>query len=363
MTYKYLGVIAILLFWGSLCAQEQVYPGDANNNGRVDQYDILPIGYAYGQVGPARIETVEDGPQAVAVDWATDFPGGLNYIYADANGNGLVEILDFVAVSQNFGEEFPPVTELPFLTGIAGEDPSIIINDGLNIDPLLAGAVVEIPIVLSFPADAVADSINGIAFEIAFDHTHFSTYSFEFSDEWMTADGNAFTFKRTGPGKIAIALTRYGPDPTIGGGPIGTLSLIIIDDLIALMEEAPDTMPSKVRVRGVQVVDQDYEPVPVVEDSITLKLYRPGTVSPVRSSINELGSSLYPNPVRAAFILESKSDFHLVECLDVSGHRLLLYQGEPRRRWEGALELPSGFYCLRLTGQDGISLLPMIIQE
>ena len=363
MTYKYLGVIAILLFWGSLCAQQQVYPGDANNNGRVDQYDILPIGYAYGEVGPARIESVEDGPQAVAVSWAADFPGGLNYIYADANGNGLVELLDFVTVSQNFGEEYPPVTELDFPMGIPGQDPTILLNEGQVIEPALAGAVVEIPLSLDFPTDGLQDSINGIAFEIGFDHTHFSTYSFAFSEDWMTADGSAFKFKRTGPGSIAVAMTRFGPDPTIGGGPIGTLSLIIIDDLIGLMEEAPDTFPSKVKVFNIQAFDDDFEQIPVVCDSIHIRLYRPGTVSPVKSSLNELGSSLYPNPLQGPFVIESKASFYQMECFDAQGRQFTLYEGEPRQRWEGALRLPPGYYCLRLTGRTGVSLLPVIVQN
>ncbi len=362
MTLRLTGVIAILFCWGSLAAQNTVYPGDANNNGRVDQYDILPIGYAYGQTGPARIDDTEDQPQLVAVSWDAAFPSGLNYTHADANGNGLVEFLDFVEVATNFGDENPPLSALAFPLGIPGQDASISINNEQDVDPLLAGAVVEVPIVLNFPTDIGAEGINGIAFEINFDHTHFAEYDFTFNADWIASDGEAFRYKRSDPGRIAVALTRFGPDPVFEGGPIGTLSLIIIDDLIGLMEEAPDTMPSVVKVHQVQAFGDGYEPVPVVDDSIALRLYRPGTISPVRSPLNELGSNLYPNPSKGPFMIVSESAFYRMECYDTQGRSFFLFEGEPRRRWEGELHLPAGFYCLRLTGRDGISLLPLILQ-
>ena len=78
------GLLSVLLM--PLFGQDEVYPGDANANGIVDQYDIPYIGYAVGETGPARILTEDSQAQTVAQFWAEDFPSGPKFIHADGDG-------------------------------------------------------------------------------------------------------------------------------------------------------------------------------------------------------------------------------------------------------------------------------------
>ncbi len=75
-----------------------VYPGDANNDGRVDARDILPIGRYYGNTGPAR----ENG----SLDWQAQTLASLwdpfDAYYADCNGDGLVDADDVLGIIQNW---------------------------------------------------------------------------------------------------------------------------------------------------------------------------------------------------------------------------------------------------------------------
>ncbi|MFM9949281.1 MAG: hypothetical protein ACKV1O_15180, partial [Saprospiraceae bacterium] len=83
-----------LLACAQLAGAQTLHPGDADDNGEVNQYDLLYIGYAYGTVGPMRLEDdTEFSPQAIPLLWTQTFPNGLNYAYADANGNGVVDFL------------------------------------------------------------------------------------------------------------------------------------------------------------------------------------------------------------------------------------------------------------------------------
>ena len=45
---KILSATILLLVPGLLWGQSSVFPGDANANGVVDQYDVLSIGYVFG---------------------------------------------------------------------------------------------------------------------------------------------------------------------------------------------------------------------------------------------------------------------------------------------------------------------------
>ncbi|MBN1482040.1 T9SS C-terminal target domain-containing protein [candidate division KSB1 bacterium] len=77
-----------------------VWPGDTNNDGIVDQKDVLPIGQFWALTGPAR--------DKVSINWEEHkCPQPWNPLaatYADCNGNGLVEQADVLAIGLNWGK-------------------------------------------------------------------------------------------------------------------------------------------------------------------------------------------------------------------------------------------------------------------
>lgn len=79
-----------------------VYPGDCNNDGKVNEVDVLPIGVFYGQTGQVRdlIDPDEDWEAKDAVPWTE--PAAT---YADANGDGTINETDLLTVALNWGEE------------------------------------------------------------------------------------------------------------------------------------------------------------------------------------------------------------------------------------------------------------------
>ncbi len=77
----------------------KVWPGDTNNDGRVDAEDIFPIAVYYNQTGPTR-------PNASIVWSAQPMPAPWSPVeaaYADADGNGVVNATDVLAIGVNFG--------------------------------------------------------------------------------------------------------------------------------------------------------------------------------------------------------------------------------------------------------------------
>ncbi len=83
-----------------------VYPGDANNDGLVDERDILPIGMYWNAEGPARIPA---GDLSWEMKLAHIFVPGLRFVpdravFADADGSGFVEALDICGITDNWGQ-------------------------------------------------------------------------------------------------------------------------------------------------------------------------------------------------------------------------------------------------------------------
>ena len=75
-----------------------IFPGDTDNNGIVDAYDVLPLGAYFLEEGEPRV--------ASSLDWVGQACGYWSIIgggYADADGDGLVSEQDLFAVGLNWG--------------------------------------------------------------------------------------------------------------------------------------------------------------------------------------------------------------------------------------------------------------------
>ncbi|MCA9730727.1 T9SS type A sorting domain-containing protein [candidate division KSB1 bacterium] len=74
-----------------------VWPGDTNDDGLVDESDVLRLGQFWGKSGYARLsEDIEWGAKK-AVPWEN-----LKITYADADGNGIVGQADLLAIGHNW---------------------------------------------------------------------------------------------------------------------------------------------------------------------------------------------------------------------------------------------------------------------
>ncbi|MCH8272183.1 MAG: T9SS type A sorting domain-containing protein [Candidatus Marinimicrobia bacterium] len=78
-----------------------VRPGDTDNNGTVNEFDVLPIGVYFLYNGsPRQIATFDWSPQS-AILWDLN-PA----TYADANGDGIVDERDVIAIGVNWGNTY-----------------------------------------------------------------------------------------------------------------------------------------------------------------------------------------------------------------------------------------------------------------
>lgn len=97
-----------------------VHPGDCDNNGVVNEYDVLPVGIYFLEDGAAR----ENG----SLSWMpqlADVWDDSSAAYADANGDGVVDETDVIAIGVNWGNTHNYLFSAPEIFPAGGE----IINE------------------------------------------------------------------------------------------------------------------------------------------------------------------------------------------------------------------------------------------
>ena len=76
-----------------------VWSGDTNNDGKVDQADVLPLGIHWNKTGAARQNATTQWASQSCSPWSP-----LTATYADANGSGKVDQGDVLPIGQNWGK-------------------------------------------------------------------------------------------------------------------------------------------------------------------------------------------------------------------------------------------------------------------
>ena len=95
--------LTFLILGSGLQAQTTIWPGDVNNNGVVNNIDIIYWAYGKNTEGPAR-SNISTGWEEQSLDtlWATEFTDGTNLAFADCNGDGKVDEKDLQVIKDNF---------------------------------------------------------------------------------------------------------------------------------------------------------------------------------------------------------------------------------------------------------------------
>lgn len=359
--FKYYTTFISTLVLGliSCSLSAQVYPGDASNNGRVNNIDLLYMGYAFGSIGPARVDTgIDQGIASVLEEWEFEFPNGLNFAHADADGDGLIDIADMLAVFSNYNVALEDAMEEPFFLGEPGADPQLQLEVPELVEPLSQGGYLEIPIILGSEADPITN-LNGLAFTIKYDPELIQEFDLEFSAEWMDpqSQNTVFTFQTNDnqieEGEIDIAITQFGQNPITGWGEIAMLSIVIEDDLIGLLQT--DSATVLVEIKDTKIVDDNFEDIPVVNDSIEIMVYHPDALTTINNPILDQSIKVFPNPARNQINIHSTNPIEKIELFDQFGQSVY-YQATNLEYYLNikANKFETGLYILKIQTSKGL---------
>jgi hypothetical protein len=208
---------------------DYVWPGDVNYDGIVNMADLMILGVTAGATGPEREDkSIEWYPHYVT-DWADTVVTGVNFKHADTDGNGLVEILDTLAIVINYDSTH----NYTFLKSsyFSENDLFVIPQEAMLIDEKR----VEIPVYLG-SEDKMVEDLYGIFFTMLYDDGSVLPGSTKliFEDSWLGLENeNIWELSKSFPtlGLTDFGITRSDHQSVSGYGQIGVLSFELLEEL------------------------------------------------------------------------------------------------------------------------------------
>lgn len=327
-----------------------VWPGDADDDGIANNNDLLAIGLVYAATGSSRANASLTWSSQSAGLWADSLPSGVNAVYADTDGNGLVNDDDTLAISLNYGLTHNKSTGTK---GGPGDPPLLILP---TVDSTQVGDTLLLPIVLGLDT-LTADSIYGLAFTITYDPALVDSgnTSIQYSG-WLGTYGTDLIGIQKDDysnGFIDVALSRTDLQPMSGYGGIANLSIVMIDD-IAGKTDLAETLTFD--ITNVRVIRPDGTEQAVDAQPATIVL-----TQEVALGLNPgLGTTLkvYPQPAREALFIEmgEAQDWNAT-LYSLSGQALRALNSRRRTRETMSLHgLAPGLYLLRIQNAQGVAL-------
>lgn len=362
-------IIAILLpAMPAILFSQQIWPGDVNNNGIVNEVDLLYWGLAHGSAGAARAFPGTNWQAYQApVPWAQSFPGGVNFAFADCNGDGLVDETDFYdAIEENFGLQHQPPMAEGYANAGAGNAPKLrLLPEGPAVEE---GETMYIALSLE-DADLPLDSFYAIALSLSYTTGLLAEDDgIDFDLEpgnWVEADNSYveyFFHESISQGRGALAVTRTNQIPVpVQPDAIGRISIVIEDIIVGL---AVDTF--ELRIDSVLLITSSYSVIPVVPDSVQILVVKDISLS---SAENKLPASepefvrIYPQPARDNLVVESGIPLTHPVLIEPSG-RIVTAAFTEIDAHHYRLDcngLASGVYWLSALGERGVVHKKIII--
>lgn len=324
-----------------------VWPGDADNDGVADNNDVLALGLTYGDTGPLRASANLTWTAQGAFAWVDSLPNGINSVFSDTDGSGLVNDDDTLAISLNYGLTH---NKTGGVEGGPGDPPLLILP---SVDSALVGDTVVLSIALGLDT-LPADSIYGLAFTIEYDETlvDSGSASVQYSG-WLGSAGiNLLGFQKdfAATGELPVALTRTDLQEVSGFGMIASLSIVMIDDIAGKSAVSEVLHFSITQVRLIRL---DGTEIPVQAGSTSIVL----TELDVTSIDPELigGLRIYPQPARDQVVVEiEQPEAWEVSLHTLSGQFLQRVHTPGARQLTLPLEgLATGLYILRIRSKKG----------
>ena len=332
-----------------------LWPGDGDRSGRVNHFDLLPIGLAFGNRGPAR-PSASLNWEAQAVDpWGKNLPGeNIDLAFVDANGDGFVEYQDTMAIQQNwqrFYQDYKPPLA-PTEIRAAGI-PLFVRADTLKTS---AGQLLSIEL---GSGDVAATQVYGVAFSIVYNPKEVAEQRMRFypRSSWLGtlgADLMAMQRNDARTGRIDVALVRTNQQPSSGRGKIGELYLALESTEIQRLGKTLN-----LEIQNVRLINQVNQSIAHDAQNTILPLARTVNTRETTAILNQF-IQVYPQPVDQSLWVNT-GGLHLKywQLLGVNGQQVAA--GLKLDQAIAVNHLPGGMYTLRVVCTEGVALKKCLV--
>jgi len=232
-----------------------VWPGDTNNDGKVDQKDVLPIGRYWQQTGPIRPQASSNWEAQMATPWDPEVS-----TYADANGDGVVNQKDVLPIGRNWQKTHS--VNAKALSSVAssaqsGNPPMSLLTD----DDVQLNSEFEISVQLG-NSDTTLSDVFGSSFVVNYD-PEFIEYVSDASGDFLGSSPIYFAQNDSESGSIGVGISR-----TSGSSSgFGELSLVTFK----LIKEVPQESETIISLSEVEVKDVNDDDILVSLNGLIIK--------------------------------------------------------------------------------------------
>ena len=357
------GTVAAPVVWtrGATPSALYVYPGDADEDGTVDQSDLLPLALFFGLPGPARSEASAAFAPGLVRAWAPVAAAA-----ADADGDGTVDQNDLLPLGVHFGRT-RPADSWPAPAAPAAPVP---VAAGKTAGPLRLAAEASAARVAPGDTFAVvvrvdgAGGLHGVGAALGLDPAAFEVLGAATGTLFAEAiaAGHALRLSRPTAAGAAFAATLTEPAPLAATGTLVRLRLRVRPGAapgayaLALVRPAA-TLPDGTRA-------------PVETAPATVEVTRTVAVAAPAGLAVRLDPPR-PNPARGVvtvpYALAAAGPVWL-EVVDVLGRRVrAVLDGAPRAAGPHAASvdaagLPAGLYVVRLRAGGAVRTRALVVR-
>jgi hypothetical protein len=335
---------------GSTTLTTCVWAGDTDTSGVVNAADLLNIGLAFSEIGAARPYCSQDtanrrctawGPNDFSF-WSKQTATGVNFKHIDADGNGIINHKDTLAITANW-QKTRNVRGNGNPLEVRGAAPPIFVQTGRVVE----GQWASFPIMLGDVANA-ANGIYGLAFSINYDASVIdaSTVYLTYNQNWLGSGDNVVRISKNFNGSIEAAVSRINQQNASGNGQIATLNF--------KMKAGTMGRNLAFSIDNQQVINKDAQVIPVVPTPTSTTVLT-GTAEPDWARQIEV----FPNPTTGNVNIEGQNlDIKSVEVFDISGKSLFKSENIGKG---GPLSIEhAGTYFLKISTEKGVIMRKVV---
>jgi hypothetical protein len=343
----------------SLKAQVDVWPGDANNNGVVNHFDLLHFGLGYSYQGPPRGQKSVLFQAQTVGNWSKNLPDNLNFAHLDCNGNGHISLDDTIAIRLNYSQIHGSPQVETYSPTIPAGFPLII---DATFDSVMNYNQVNFDINLGDVANPL-DSFYGLAFTLNYDAQRIQQGSFSVridSTAWINKSGPLLdqallmAFEESSEGKLNIALSKSNLINAAGQGRILTIHCVIEDNLIGKGFQAMELIISDVLLIGndlnAQAVQTNSKSIDIIPTGIDDKIDNAFTLK------------IHPNPAQDVLNIQTEENkLYSLNIFGLNGKNYAFQENNSGNSTSIDIHhLPSGIYFLQIKSGNQQSIQKFI---
>lgn len=323
------------------CLFKCVWPGDANSSLEANHYDLIYIGLNYGLTGPPRDSVSIRWIGHSATNWTQTLTNGANARHNDCNGNGIVDIADVDAITQNFAYSHP---YNPGKTSIYN-----VANPDLYFEILTPNAAPGSTVELNVKTDLQGGALDlyGLGYELKINKDMIEPNSIivSYDSSWLGVSGELLTFSKPdySSGVLSSSITRNNKTNKNGSGILSKVSFVV-----------KSTLPN---IDGLDItLTTDYG-MNALGDSVYFNNNFSDTLSSGISEIFKIKDiTVYPNPAKdkVRFVLPYLTNAKKYNITLFNSFGQIVYNNLQEKGGNIIMdvkELNAGLYFLQITSE------------